>query len=749
MPSFPLSILDNDSLLLSEICANPIGEDGLKEFIEIRGQPNALLRGVKLLVIDTEEASDPGTVLLQVTLDGVRLGANGLLILVAPGHPYQLPAETSVVEVDDFTQPEGALPNDSLSLLLIATPSKIDAGEDLDAGNNGILEGLSRSSTVLDSLAWLDGHTEDIAYGTLLHNSDKLHPDAATRLPGIPIPNSSSSWYFGDLKEGGQPALRYEPETSSPNTPNGALLTPGERNNSLPSISEIAPLCGAIGDPTNPTVTFQISDPETSSDLLRVSVSSTNQSVLPDTSLQPENLGAGAWRLRLVPLGVGYTLITVRVTDGQHASESSFLYAASAREAIDTRFLIGGGDGSTAIPLPGDLILVGDDENQTLRLYDRTRSGLPLTRYPMTPFLGLTDIEAGTPREVDIEGSTRVDDRLFWMGAHSHANIAEQRTNRSRIFATDLRWEPTGPQLTYIGRYDFLKLDMVAWDNRNLHGKGARYYGLQDSTESGMDPKEVNGAGFNLEGLAMAPGSTEVAYIACRAPLASPERRTHALILPVLNFATLAASDAPPGTARFGEPIELDLFDRGIRSIEGIGDHYLLIAGPPGPTPTHYPHDFRLYTWTGRPQDPPELRTATLSGLNPEGIVDLPPLPWTPSTRFQILTDSGTRIYYGDGIITKLLPEANFKKSRLDWIPLGEITKPEPIFRSILVEGNTLRLTWRGLAGEPYRIQFSDILQPAIWKNHPGGPLRATGPIVTSLIPLPASMNRYYRIVNE
>jgi hypothetical protein len=58
--------------------------------------------------------------------------------------------------------------------------------------------------------------------------------------------------------------------------------------------------------------------------------------------------------------------------------------------------------------LDANTMLVADDENQVLQLYDRTKSGLPSTGFDFTAQLGLTDISGNTPREVDLEASTRV-----------------------------------------------------------------------------------------------------------------------------------------------------------------------------------------------------------------------------------------------------------------------------------------------------------------------------------------------------
>jgi hypothetical protein len=227
----------------------------------------------------------------------------------------------------------------------------------------------------------------------------------------------------------------------------------------------------------------------------------------------------------------------------------SFLYAASLMGRPGGAFHIGGSDGSTAIPIDATWMIVGDDENQVLRLYHRHQSGFPVATFDITPFLGLTDIEDGKPREVDIEASTRVGNRLFWMGAHSHANIAEGRTNRSRIFTTDLSGSGTNISLNYVGRYDYLKLDLVNWDANNGHGKGANYYGLAASTEEGVDPKATNG--FNIEGLTMMAGSAEAAYVALRAPIIPAALRTYALLVPVLNFSHAGGEHRASGQRGF------------------------------------------------------------------------------------------------------------------------------------------------------------------------------------------------------
>lgn len=746
VPNVEIAVVDDEWLVLSEVCVNPVAQDQQGEFVELQGAPSITLQGVYLMVLESSGKGNPGSVKSIYDLSGQKLGRNGILLMASPDNDLPIPDSAVLFAVPEFGQPGGALPNDSLSFLLVATLKPPQMGDDLDQGDNGVLEGLPKDARILDSLSWIGGGPNDVAYGAQLLPPKSFIPDAASRFLGDVRPSNPEAWYFGDLKGGVDANLKYDRSLSSANLPLGAVLTPGIPNTTPPTLSKPESICGAIGDPTNPSVFFSIDDLETPVTNLIVTASSKNLSVVSNEGLVLTSLGGGQWKLDLIPHGVGYSSITIRVSDGVLSSETTFNYAASQAESDRTRYMIGAGDGSTAIPLKDNLVLIGDDENQVLRVYDRTRSNRPLAKFNMTPFLGLQDLEGGIPREVDIEGSTRVGNRLFWMGAHSHANNAEIRVNRGRIFATDLVDAGTETTLSYVGRYDYLLQDLIAWDAQNRHGKGADYYGIRESAADGVDPKAPDGSGFNLEGLTMAPGSSEVAYVACRAPLAPAKRRHFALLFTVLNFASLAASDAPAGSAVFGPPIELDLFDRGIRSIEGVEDHYLIVAGPAGPAVAGYPQDFRLYTWTGQPGDLPELRSTSLRGLNPEGIVELPALPWINTREVQLLSDSGTRVWYGDGVITKELPEVNFKKCRLDWVAMGDGVPPEPILVDIQSEAGGTTIRWRSVAGHLYRVQSTPDLTTPSWEDVQED-VEANDVFSAVLDKRGSSSQRYYRIL--
>jgi hypothetical protein len=743
-PIVNVNVMERDTVLLSELKVNPPGTDEPYEFIEIKGPPNALLTNVYFLAIEGDTGGNPGTAKTVINLSSRRIGSSGLLIILANGSPYFVPSGATAVYDSHLNTVGGALGNGSVSFLLISSPLAITEGVDLDAGDKAVLDGLPVGALIMDSIAWTDGNTNDIVYGGAVLNLPGGRPEAATRFGWDNTPRSADAWFFGQLQGPSGSTLAYNENKVSPNFPSGTLLTPGIFQNSPPGAGKLMPICGVIGDSHNPTLTFRLVDADTPPAALSVAVSSSNWLVVPDSQLTLTPLGDGWFTLALNPLGVGYSLITLEVADDDSVGYSSFLYAASAAGRPGGSFHIGGSDGSTAIPIDSNWMLVADDENEVLRLYNRRESGYPVRQFDFISFLGLTDFAAGVPLEVDIEGSTRVGNRLFFMGSHSNSGDSQERPNRSRIFAVDVSGAGTNISLAYAGRYDYLKLDLISWDQNNGHGKGPDYYGLAASSDAGVDPKGTNG--FNIEGLTMMAGSANSALIGFRAPIVAGATRTYALLIPVLNFAALAVSGAPPGSAVFGAPIELDLYGRGIRSIEGNVNGYIIVAGPPISLPDKYPMDFRLYTWSGDRNQNAQQRSADLSGLNPEGLVELPPAPWTASTAVQLVSDNGTTRYYGDQIEAKHLSVLNFKKCRSDFVPLGDVVKPEPIIVSSKVSPAGVTITWRSLKGEMYRLQYSYTLEPDDWANV-AGDVSATGPYASTTDFQPGSPQCFYRVV--
>lgn len=734
------TVLDTNVVLLGEAKVNPPGEDAPYEFVELRGPPGRMMTNLHLLAIQGDEAQNPGVATLAIDLNGQVFGSNGLLVVAPPGQTNLFSPATAVLVAPAFTNAGGVLGNGSFSLLLVGGRQPVTEGVDLDAGDNGTLEGLPEDATVVDAIAWSDGGNQDVIYGGVDLSQRRFTPDAATRLPFANGRKAVSAWMVGDLIGSTGDSLSYDSGSISTNVLPGAVMTPGIVNRKAPRLTPnpLVPITAVLGHTNNETLTFFLSVLEDDDDnfkpdddpddyipatSLTVTVSSTNQAVVPDSNLTLTNIGPGRWLLSIVPVGVGYSDIIIRATDGIYTRLGFLHYAASDEGRPGAMWHPHVSDASTAVPIDANWMFVGDDENQILRIFSRTRSGPPVAGKDFSLALHLRDYYEPDhplfpePREVDIEGASRVGNRIYWMGSHSHAFNATERTNRGRIFATDISGTGTNAQLKLLAHYDFLKLDLINWDVNNLHGRGSNYYGFEASAAEGTNPKAPDGSGFNLEGLCMAPGAnnTTNCYLAFRAPLVPATNRVHALILPLLNYGKITTKYSGPGSAQFGAPIELNLGGRAIRSIEGGNAmNYLIVAGPPGAPDTNGyvppPGNFRLFTWNGLATNQPAERAADLSRLNAEGIVEVPAGVWTPTNTFQILSDNGTNVFYGDGIQAKHLQlnglPREFKKFRVDTITLGDVVTPVPVIRTVSASEGVITITWFSVSGLTYRLQM-------------------------------------------
>jgi hypothetical protein len=171
---------------------------------------------------------------------------------------------------------------------------------------------------------------------------------------------------------------------------------------------------------------------------------------------------------------------------------------------------------------------------------------------------------------------------------------------------------------------------MIAWDNAN--GKP-----LSLEADSKGAPKQPNG--FNVEGIEMAPGSTEVGYIGFRAPLSGNQPTGEALVVPVDNFGRLMAGEDEH--AVFGTAFHLNLGPgQGIRELrKNSHDEYLILAGS-------YGH-------------------SAIGGDGPfawEGIAAVP-YPIENGAKVTLVGDQGYNRIYGDNTDAKNLSEPYFKKS--------------------------------------------------------------------------------------
>jgi predicted extracellular nuclease len=484
----------------------------------------------------------------------------------------------------------------------------------------------------------------------------------------------------------GTPTAMTQNVTSSFTTANVVIgnttpsITPMIGGNPRLALTATSPgfVSGVIADPTDPAsvtgIAFTVADAETPTANLTVTAVSNNPTVVPNANIVIT--GTTASRLvKVTPIAAGLATITITLSDGTLSADYVINYAASAASSLpaNSRFITGACDASSALALDANAMFVANDEDQQLRLYPRGVSGYFASAFDVTTNLGLTDLSGGVPREVDIEASTRIGNRIYWLGSHSNSSSGANRVNRSRLFATDVSGSGTSASLSFVGYYGNLKADLIAWDNANGHGLGASALGFAASAAVGVLPEATGGIGFNIEALTVAPDGT-TAYIAFRAPLATVATRDRALIVPVTNLAALVGASPSTGPATFGAPILLNLGGRAIRSIErNAANQYLIIAGPPAAATGVAPSDFRLYRWSGVATDAPELFATDLTARDAvgsfEGIVEVPN-PLQAGAQVQLLVDTGDTNFYGNGAC-KDLPNAAHKKARIETFDLS------------------------------------------------------------------------------
>ena len=262
--------------------------------------------------------------------------------------------------------------------------------------------------------------------------------------------------------------------------------------------------------------------------------------------------GSGADRLlTITPVGIGFATIVISAADpGGLSGSYQINYAVSDATIVpaSSRFHGDAADGSTAIAIDADHMWIANDEDQTLRLYNRQQSGMPIKSINFNDDLG-SDIE------IDLEGSFQNGDAIYWMG--SHTNIS-----RSVILGTTLSESGSNSTLTYFGEYGTLREDLITWDETNGHGLGISFLGLNTSLE--------------IEGLALDPNNPDGALVAFRGPLVD----ARALIVPVVNFQLIVTDNQVPNSAIFGDPILMDLEGHSIRSMECNENGCLIIGGP-------------------------------------------------------------------------------------------------------------------------------------------------------------------------
>ncbi|MDH4203398.1 MAG: DUF3616 domain-containing protein [Phycisphaerae bacterium] len=314
------------------------------------------------------------------------------------------------------------------------------------------------------------------------------------------------------------------------------------------------------------------------------------------------------------------------------------LITALSFEAGAEQFFRGSADASAAVALDSERFIMADDEDNILRVYNWTQSGSdPNCQTDISAAIGF----APKHPEADIEGATRLNDRIFWITSHGRSKSGAFRPGRCRFFAT--RMAPDGSAAVE-GVYRNLIDDLITYDKQYKLGLQAAIGTVGDrgspKKKGKLAPKKE---GLNIEGLCTTADGSQM-FIGFR----NPRPNKMALIIPLANPETVVLKGEHP---LFRPPILIDLQGLGIRSIEYSPDlrKYLIIAG------SHEGGDdapaFDLYTY--EPENQKTHKLATFSDITPEAIFQFP-----NANDINLLSDDGTRIIDTPSgpIINKELP---------------------------------------------------------------------------------------------
>jgi hypothetical protein len=299
-------------------------------------------------------------------------------------------------------------------------------------------------------------------------------------------------------------------------------------------------------------------------------------------------------------------------------------------------------DASAAAALDADWFVAANDEDNVLRLFKRSKPGLPEATLDLTPFL---DLGNKSP-ETDLEGAARIGSRIYWITSHGCNADGQNRPNRHRFFATDIVLASNAPpELVPAGTPCRRLLQDLIREPR------LRAFKLDEA--AGRAPKERNA--LNIEGLSATPEGHLL--IGFRNPIPGGK----ALLVPLLNPAELV-QDRP---ARFGDPLLLDLDGLGIRSMDYHQGRYVIVAGS-----YHGKGRSRLYVWQGGESAPVWIKELDLTGLNPEGLFFPEP---SNAGLCEIISDDGTEMM--DGTRCKDLKDPALKHFRTLTVDLGSYGK--------------------------------------------------------------------------
>jgi len=331
----------------------------------------------------------------------------------------------------------------------------------------------------------------------------------------------------------------------------------------------------------------------------------------------------------------------------------------SGRVKAQTEWLQFGGmcDASAMEMLNDDLFVVGNDEDNVLRVYSRSRPGFPVQT---VDFSSSFAIKKKKSPEMDLEAAARIGNRIYWISSHGANAKGKFQLTRHRFFATEVYTNNGISKLRVVGR---LYSDLV----RDLASQ-PEFQALNLIAATRKAPKSTGA--LNIEGLS--PTADGQLLIGFRNPIPAGK----ALIVRLQNPDAVTAGQTP----KFGLPQYVDLGGFGIRSITPYREGFLIVAGP-------FDSDggaSRLHFWDGV-HEKTEIISLQLPA-NPEGIALI--RRQSTDLLFAISDDGTVEV---DGSACKKLKDNSLKSFRAYQFPLPAANYRAAVQRYLIQDSECMR----------------------------------------------------------
>jgi hypothetical protein len=149
--------------------------------------------------------------------------------------------------------------------------------------------------------------------------------------------------------------------------------------------------------------------------------------------------------------------------------------------------------------------------------------------------------------------------------------------------------------------------------------------------------------------------------------------------------------------------------------------------------------NYLLSFWLGNPSaGTPNQFVASWNGATVINQLNLGALDWTNEQFIVTATSGSTAIQFG------------FRNdpSYFGFDDVSVTPVSSPVFQSLNITTNTVRLTWSSMGGVGYQLQYKTNLTQASWVNL-GNPIRSTGSSVTATDAPGADPQRFYRLIMQ